>query len=137
MDIKKQIQSLFLLVGVLTGCGAKGGLYEDVTAAEAIKILEIPGTFLLDVRTPGEYQSGHLANATLIPVQELEQRLADLPADKERPVLVYCRSGNRSVPAAKILGRQGYKNIINLKGGILEWARQDLPVETPPPRNPG
>ncbi len=130
MEIKKQIQTLFLLAGVLSGCGAKGGVYEDVTAAEAIKILETPGTFLLDVRTEGEYQAGHLANATLIPVQELEQRLADLPADKERPVLVYCRSGNRSVSASKILGQQGYKKVLNLKGGIQEWARQGLPVES-------
>ena len=136
MEIKKQIQSLFLLVGALAGCGAKGGVYEDVTAAEAIKILETPGTFLLDVRTEGEYQAGHLANATLIPVQELEQRLADLPADKERPVLVYCRSGNRSVSASKILGQQGYKKVMNLKGGIQEWTRQGLPVESPQ-RNPG
>ncbi|MBK8869655.1 MAG: rhodanese-like domain-containing protein [Elusimicrobia bacterium] len=119
------------------GCGAKSDVYETVTATEATKILEDSGTFLLDVRTPGEYQSGHLANATLIPVQELEQRLADLPADKERTVLVYCRSGNRSVSAAKILGRQGYKKILNLKGGILEWTRRGLPVETTHPRNPG
>ncbi len=130
MEIKKQIRSLFLVLGVLTGCVAKGGVYEDVNAAEAIKILETPGTFLLDVRTEGEYQAGHLANATLIPVQELEQRLADLPADKERPVLVYCRSGNRSVSASKILGQQGYKKVLNLKGGIQEWTRQGLPVES-------
>ncbi len=137
MEIKKRIQSLFFVFGALMGCGAKSDVYETVTATEATKILEDSGTFLLDVRTPGEYQSGHLANATLIPVQELEQRLADLPADKERTVLVYCRSGNRSVSAAKILGRQGYKKILNLKGGILEWTRRGLPVETTHPRNPG
>jgi rhodanese-related sulfurtransferase len=136
MEIKKRIQSLFILVGALMGCGAKGGVYEDVTATEAIKILENPGTFLLDVRTPGEYQSGHLANATLIPVQELEQRLPELPSDKDLTVLVYCRSGNRSVFASKILSRQGYKKVLNLKGGILEWTRRGLPVETPQ-RNPG
>lgn len=130
MEIKKQIRFLFLVLGVLTGCVAKGGVYEDVTAAEANKILETPGTFLLDVRTEGEYQASHLANATLVPVQELEQRLADLPADKERPVLVYCRSGNRSVSASKILGQQGYKKVMNLKGGIQEWTRQGLPVES-------
>ncbi len=136
MEIKKQIQSLFIVFGALMGCGAKGDVYKGVTVAEAIKILEDSETFLLDVRTSGEYQSGHLANATLIPVQEMEQRLAALPSDKERTILVYCRSGNRSVSAAKILGRQGYKKILNLKGGILEWTRRGLPVETPN-RNPG
>lgn len=81
---------------------------------------------LLDVRTGGEFQSGHLAGAANIPVEELSRRLAELPTDM--PIVLYCRSGNRSAAAARILREAGYQNVYDL-GGIIRWQAQGYPIE--------
>ncbi len=120
---------MWVVVWSLAGCGAQADTFVDVSAPESAKLLEDPATFLLDVRTREEYDSGHLAQATLVPLQELEQRLAELPPQKDRPFLIYCRSGNRSVSAATILAKHGYTKVFNLKGGIKEWVQHKFPVE--------
>jgi rhodanese-related sulfurtransferase len=81
---------------------------------------------LIDVRTAAEYADGHLANAKLIPVQELPQRLAEI--DKNKPVLLYCRSGHRSGNALKILQDKGYKDAKHIEGGIGAWQAAGLPI---------
>ena len=81
---------------------------------------------LIDVRTAAEYADGHLANAKLIPVQELPQRPAEI--DKSKPVLLYCRSGHRSGNALKILQDKGYKDAKHIEGGIGAWQAAGLPV---------
>jgi adenylyltransferase/sulfurtransferase len=77
---------------------------------------------VLDVRTPEEFKSatGKLPRALNIPVQELEKRLTELDKYKSREILVYCRSGNRSMRASNILLTKDFK-IIHLDGGILQW----------------
>lgn len=74
---------------------------------------------LLDVRQPGEYESEHLPGARLIPLGEINARLKEM--DPERPVIVYCRSGNRSASAASILQGAGFKTVMNMYGGILAY----------------
>lgn len=81
---------------------------------------------LLDVRTPEEFASGHIPGAVNIAVDQLPQRLSEVPQD--RPVVVYCHSGNRSGQAAQILDRTGYAQIYDL-GGIVTWAQQGFPVQ--------
>jgi rhodanese-related sulfurtransferase len=81
---------------------------------------------LLDVRTVGEFQSGHIAGAANIPVEMLTARLAELPKDK--PIVLYCRSGNRSAQAARILRSAGYTDVYDL-GGIIAWQAQGYPIE--------
>jgi rhodanese-related sulfurtransferase len=76
---------------------------------------------LLDVRTQGEFDEGHITDSTLIPVSELERRLDEINEYKNLPVLVYCRSGNRSVTASNILLENGFTNVHNLLGGINAW----------------
>lgn len=75
------------------------------------------GGVLLDVRTPGEFASGHVAGALNIPVDELARRAAELPADK--PVVIYCRSGRRSAVAAELLRAQG-RSVIDI-GPMSAW----------------
>ncbi len=81
---------------------------------------------LLDVRTPEEFNSGHIPGAVNISVDQLAQRLSEVPQDK--PVVLYCRSGNRSNQAAQILDQAGYTQIYDL-GGIITWQQQGYPVE--------
>jgi len=82
--------------------------------------------FLLDVRTQEEYNEGFIENSVLIPLTELESRLSEIPADK--PIVVYCRSGNRSSQAAQILIKNNFSPVYNVLGGITEWVKKGYPV---------
>lgn len=81
---------------------------------------------LLDVRTPEEFSTGHIAGAVNIAVETLASRLNDIP--RNQPIVVYCHSGNRSKQAAQILADAGYSDIQNL-GGINAWVEQGFPIE--------
>lgn len=82
---------------------------------------------VLDVREPFEYQIANI-NGTLIPMNEVPQRLAEI--DRNREIVVQCRSGARSQRIAEFLVNQGYPNVKNLAGGILAWADQIDPTIT-------
>lgn len=84
---------------------------------------------LLDVRTPSEWESatGHLRGALLIPVQELAGRAGELDPYKHRPMIVYCRTQNRSAHAAAFLKEHGF-NVTVMAGGITRWNAEDRPV---------
>ena len=77
---------------------------------------------LLDVRQPGEYDAEHLPGAKLIPLPELGARLSELDAGK--PTVVYCAIGGRSRVAAQVLAAKGFKEVMNLSGGIKAWNSQ-------------
>jgi rhodanese-related sulfurtransferase len=81
---------------------------------------------LIDVRTPEEFASGHIQNAVNISVETLPARLDEVPG--RTPVVVYCRSGNRSASAAQILTENGYQQVYDL-GGIRDWVAQGLPIQ--------
>jgi len=94
--------------------------YTNVDASQAKEMIDSnPNLVILDVRTWDEYISGHIKNATLISVYELEGRLSEL--DSQKPTLVYCRSGGRSVMASQILVDHGFIEVYNMVGGILAW----------------
>lgn len=80
---------------------------------------------ILDVRTQDEYNEGHIDKALLIPVDDLEKVLDNLPEDK--PIIVYCRSGARSRRAAEILVNNGFTQVYDM-GGILGWEEEGFPV---------
>lgn len=81
---------------------------------------------LIDVRTPGEYAQGHLGGAVLLPLSTLKVSLKGL--DANRPLVLYCLSGNRSGQAVRVLLRQGFPEAKHLAGGILAWQRAGLPM---------
>lgn len=80
---------------------------------------------LVDVRRPDEFAGGHIAGALNISVETLANNLSRLPTDK--PIVLYCRSGNRSAQAANLLIAAGFTDVYDL-GGIITWQRQGLPV---------
>lgn len=84
---------------------------------------------LVDVRTPQEFSEGHLKNATNFDIYEPDFTSHFAELDKEKPVLVYCRSGKRSADAAALLEEAGFKEIYNLDGGILRWEDAGKPLE--------
>ncbi|WP_373030053.1 rhodanese-like domain-containing protein [Sulfurovum sp.] len=94
--------------------------FESIDAKQAIHLLENDDNVtLLDVRTIQEYKSGHLRGATLIPVQALSKNLGMLKQDKDKKIIVYCRTGSRSVSASRILEENGFTPL-NVKGGIIQ-----------------
>lgn len=102
--------------------------YREVDSQQAARLIDDLDPFILDVRTPSEFAAGHLQGAVLVPVQTLAQRMSELDEARTRPVFVYCRSGNRSTVAAKLLVEAGFSEVINLRRGIVAWEREGLPT---------
>jgi len=131
--MKRVTDSLFWIVLVLLGLYvlySKGYImasFESVDPKVAYEMIESDDNVtLLDVRTPDEFKhDGHIADAKLIPLGQLAQNLNML--DKSKKVLVYCRSGSRSVVASRMLDSKGF-SVVNMSGGITAWKSEKLPV---------
>jgi len=104
--------------------------YIEVTASEAAELLKNVQPFILDVRTPPEYEQAHIEGTHLIPIQELQKRIGELESQKYEDIFVYCATGNRSTVAARILADAGFKRIYNLRHGVYDWARSGYPYKT-------
>lgn len=133
---KKQISNTlytlaFIALGVYFGY-SKGWIGSSVVSISPMKVSKLlendTNVTLLDVRTPQEFASEHIEGATLIPVSDLEQNLDKLQESKDKKILVYCRSGSRSVTASRILLEHGFSPI-NMSGGINQWKSENLPVK--------
>ena len=114
--------------GSLTVINYRQASYREVSSPEAADLIKNEGPVILDVRTPNEYNRGHLHNSVLIPVQELQSRYQELANQKDREILIYCATGNRSTVASKILIDSGFKHIVNMRGGISDWIKKNYPV---------
>jgi len=100
----------------------------SITAEEAHRQLQLdPRPRVLDVREPWEYAAGHVPGAQLIPLGELEARVAEVPRDQ--PILSICQVGQRSLAAAAFLISQGYRDVTNIDGGTTAWLERGYPVD--------
>jgi phage shock protein E len=121
-----------IVIGLLCGGLASAEIQpksEPVKIDQAEK-LWIEGTQLLDVRTKEEWDAGHLPGAQRIDIKEdgfLDKAKATL--DPKRPVLVYCRSGNRSKKASDLLREAGFSKVYEIEGGIVAWKKAGKPIE--------
>jgi rhodanese-related sulfurtransferase len=86
-----------------------------------------PSLFLLDVRTPQEFASGHVPGAVNVPYDQVASHLAEIPKDKD--VVLYCRSGRRAGLAADVLAANGYTKLGHLQGDMEAWLKDGRPVE--------
>ncbi len=125
---KLLLSAVTLFAGCLTGCGQQN--IRTVDADEFEKTISQDGAQLVDVRTEAEFREGHIASDKVKNI-DIKQpgfaEQADRELDKGLPVAVYCRSGRRSLDAAKQLTERGFE-VINLKGGILEWQENGKPT---------
>lgn len=87
------------------------------------------GIVVLDIRSDAEVAQGILPNAEHLAMHMIPLRMADLPKDKD--IVLYCRSGARSYHACNFLAQQGVRNVINLRGGIIAWAREGYEIVAP------
>ena len=96
-------------------------MYEQITAIDAKKIMDSSEEhIILDTREQDEFDSGHIPGAILIPYTEIENKAIELLPDKDKLILVYCRSGRRSKIATESLAKLGYTNVKEF-GGIIDW----------------
>lgn len=109
---------------VATTVAQEGGL---ISPAEYQTSFSSEDHILIDVRTPQEFAAGHIAGAINIPVDDLNQRLSEIPTDET--IVVYCRSGNRSGTATDILNNAGFNPVYDIDGGTIAWASANLPLE--------
>ena len=101
--------------------------FRTVTPLEAKALIESRSDLVLvDVRSPEEFQGGSLPGATLIPFWDFAKGRYDLPKDK--PILLICAVGGRSLACGQMLSSKGYREIYNLKGGLDAWQEQRVPL---------
>src|SRR3954447_16268144 len=97
----------------------------EVSAAEAKQIID-SGSQLIDARTDVEFEAGHIPGARHIPIADLQREAGSL--DQDQPVVIYCRSGNRSGPAAEAFAASGW-DAHSIDGGLLAWHEAGLELE--------
>ena len=123
----KKVIALIASVLLLASCSS-GSSAIDLSVTEFSGKVAEGGVITLDVRTPGEFAEGHIEGAQLIDFQSgnFENEISSL--DKNATYAVYCRSGNRSGQAVKVMHDAGFHNVYNLNGGVIDWANAGLPL---------
>ena len=130
---------LFLLLSLfITACSKAESSITEVSASE-ITQQYLDSHLIIDVREPDEFASGYIENAVLMPMGSLQTQLPKYLKEKfsnqtikkqsTTPILLYCRSGNRSGVAANFLQKQGYTNVVSLKGGIKSWKAHNKEIK--------
>ena len=92
-----------------------------------LQVKKDPALFVLDVRSPEEFATGHVPGAVNVPYDHVASRLAEIPKDKD--VVLYCRSGRRAALAADVLEQNGYPHLQLMQGDMPAWEQAGLPVE--------
>src|SRR5512143_840405 len=122
--------ALFLILAMMFGGGVMRRVrgYQEADSSAAVQMMNHEDALLIDVREDSEFREGHILNARHIPLGSLQKRLGEIENHKDKPVIVCCRSGQRSGSACGLLRKQGYQNVTNLKGGVMAWQNAGLPL---------
>lgn len=135
MDIQF-LQDNWMLAALAVVSGAMliwsfvGSKLSGVEQADTLKATRLynDDALILDVREDKEFASGHIPKAKHIPLGKLASRMQELEKHKNKPILVTCRSGQRSARACGMLKKAGFETVYNQQGGIIAWERANLPV---------
>jgi rhodanese-related sulfurtransferase len=115
-----------MLIWPLVRRGAGGPWIDTLGATQLINRAD---ALVIDVRSPAEYDKGHILGARNLPLGELESRIAEIEKHKAKPVIVHCENGNRATGALPVLRKHGFTQAFNLTGGYGAWQQAGLPVE--------
>jgi rhodanese-related sulfurtransferase len=102
---------------------------KEVGVAAAVSLINRRDAVIVDVREPGEFQSGHIPNARNMAVEKIGEGAKGLEKFKSKPILVVCQSGTRSGQAVRALQAQGFTEVVALAGGMSGWQQAQMPVE--------
>ena len=135
MDIQF-MQDNWMMVALAVASGAMlawsfiGSRLSGIEQADTLKATRLfnDDALILDVREDKEFASGHIPKARHIPLGKLGSRMQELDKFKSQPILVTCRSGQRSARACGMLKKAGFETVYNQAGGILAWERANLPT---------
>lgn len=124
--------ALIVVLSMLIGGPIRQSLLgiSSIPIAQAIQLVNRQSGIIVDVREPDEFKGGHIPRAINVPLSALKSRINELEKYKNKPVIVCCRSGQRSAQAAVSLRKQGFNTVHNLSGGFIAWQRDNLPIET-------
>ncbi len=129
--MKKLILFLLAVAGIAVACASKDDIKTIAPVEFAETVAADSNAVVLDVRTPEEFAEGHLQGAVLLDYKQTESFITGIAAlDKEKIYYIYCRSGRRSHEAAVMMQDKGLK-VVDMKGGILAWTAEGLPIITP------
>lgn len=106
----------------------RGGIARGVSPHEATLLINREDALMLDVREDSEWAEGRAPNSRHIPLRQLTNRMGELEKFKDKPIVVLCRSGNRSTSACALLRKAGFDKVHSLSGGIGAWQDAGLPV---------
>jgi rhodanese-related sulfurtransferase len=122
----KKVIALIASVLLLAGCSSSASGVTNMNVSEFSKKITEAGVITVDVRTPGEFMTGHIQGAQNIDFESgnFENEISTL--DKNGTYAVYCRSGNRSGQAVAIMHNAGFHNVYNLNGGIIDWTKSGM-----------
>jgi len=122
--------SLAVVSGGMLAWSFLGSRLSGIEQADTLKATRLfnDDALILDVREDKEYAAGHIPKAKHIPLGKLSSRIRELDKHKNKPILVTCRSGQRSARACGILKKAGFETVFNQAGGIIAWERANLPV---------
>ena len=120
------ISILSMLLWNLFGAAMTG--VTQIDTAELTRLVNRDKALVLDIRSPQDYAQGHIVNAKNLPAAELQNRLKELEAKKELPLVLYCNYGADSGRACRLLRTQGHKQVYVLKGGVQSWRGANLPL---------
>lgn len=115
-------------VGLLAGCSSSNEATKKVDPVEFSEVIAQPGVIILDVRTPEEFNAGHIANAININMADSNFSSEVSKLDKNATVAVYCRSANRSAVATDEMAELGFTDMYDMQGGIIDWQAAGGPV---------
>jgi rhodanese-related sulfurtransferase len=101
----------------------------EVGPMDAVTLINRKDAVVIDVRDEGEFASGHINNARHIPEKQLADRVKELEKFKAKPLIVSCASGRRATFAVDTLKKQGFADVVALRGGISAWAQAGMPLE--------
>lgn len=121
------VTSGIMLVWSFVGNRLRG--VSEADCAAALQLINHKEAAVLDVREAEEFKGGHLLNAKHIPLGKLRERIGELERYRDKPLVVVCRSGQRSATACALLGREGFAQVYNLAGGVMAWQKANLPLE--------
>ncbi len=123
------VAALVIVMLIIGANGGSGKLAATISTQDAYALYQKGDTFFLDVREQEEWDEYHAPNTTLIPLGQLAARIGEIPVAKDAPIVVVCRSGNRSDEGRDILKRAGFTNVTSMDGGLKTWRDLGYPIE--------
>jgi len=120
--------ALVVLLLVNDLAGGIGRAVKEVSPQQAVQLMNRDGAAVVDVRDPKDFQAGHIVGAINIPEATIRERLRELEAARDRPLLLYCSTGMVSGRAGSLLKKNGFGRLYSLRGGMAAWRQENFPV---------